>query len=82
MPVFCLCFARPCMAFSSHSATPQFAHRAGSPSAVCSLVVCSASAHADITLPATTELGAVSRRRIGGGHGGSPPVIAQLPYMH
>jgi len=53
-------------AFSSHSAHPQFAHRAGSPSAGCSLVVGSASAHADITLPATAELGAVSRRRIGG----------------
>ena len=54
-------------AFSSHSAHPQFAHRAGSPSAGCSLVVGSASAHADITLPATAELGAVSRRMIARG---------------
>jgi len=38
-------------------------HRAGSPLAGCSLVVGSTSAHADITLPANTELGAASRLR-------------------
>jgi len=61
------------MAFSSHSAPPQFAHRAGTPSAVRSLVVRSLSAHADIALPANTELGAVSGRLdLRGGPGRSP----------
>jgi len=52
---------------------PQFARRAGTPSAVRSLVVRSLSAHADIARPANTELGAVSGRLdLRGGPGRSP----------